>query len=305
MSPDQTFHRLADAPADRIDRWLAAQWPDLSRARWQKALAAGLVAVNGAPARASDPLNAGDVVEARIPPRESASPGTRPEDIPLIVLYEDDHLLCIDKPPGLVVHPAAGHWEGTLVNAVLHHCSRLSSGSHPLRPGIVHRLDKDTSGCILVAKTDGAQAALSAQFAARTARKTYLAAVRGKPRTTAGVITGAIARHPAHRQRMTVTSRHGARAAETTWRVLASAGGLSLLECHPRTGRTHQIRVHLKHMGHPIAGDRTYGGGADYPRQLLHAWRLAITHPATGAPLAFEAPVPADFPLRPPQAVEL
>ena len=195
------------------------------------------------------------------------------------------------------MHPAAGHWEGTLVNAVLHHCNSLSGQTIPAGS---HRLDKDTSGCILVAKTDEAQAGLAAQFAARTARKTYLTIVRGKPRTTAGVITGAIARHPAHRQRMTVTSRPGARTAETTWRVLASSAGLSLLECRPRTGRTHQIRVHLKHLGHPIAGDRTYGGGADYPRQLLHAWRLAITHPVTGEALEFEAPVPADFPLLPP-----
>lgn len=302
MSNDQPFRRIAGVPADRLDRWLAAQWPSLSRARWQKAVASGLIKINGAPARASDPLHAGDVVEGQAPPPQSPSPLVRPEDIPLAVLYEDEHLLCLDKPPGLVVHPAAGHWEGTLVNAVLHHCNRLSGGSHPLRPGIVHRLDKDTSGCILVAKTDEAQAALAGQFAARTARKTYLAVVRGRPRTTGGVITGAIARHPAHRQRMTVTSHPGARAAETTWRVLASTTGLSLLECRPRTGRTHQIRVHLKHLGHPVAGDRTYGGGADYPRQLLHAWRLAVTHPATGEPLSFEAPVPPDFPLHPPTA---
>jgi 23S rRNA pseudouridine1911/1915/1917 synthase len=205
----------------------------------------------------------------------------------------------LDKPPGLVVHPAAGHWQGTLVNAVLHHCAAVSSGGHPLRPGIVHRLDKDTSGCILVAKNDATHAELARQFAERSAKKTYLAVVRGRPRATAGSISGSIARHPVHRQRMAVSSKPGARAAETAWKLLATDGKLSLLECRPRTGRTHQIRVHLKHLGHPIAGDRTYGGGADYPRQLLHAWKLEIKHPRTGQDLAFCAPVPEDFPLQP------
>jgi 23S rRNA pseudouridine1911/1915/1917 synthase len=300
MTEDTNFHEVADAPVGRLDLWLVARWPSLSRARWQKALAAGLITVNGSPARASDSVLAGAIVSGSFPPPQAASPGMHPEKIPLDVLFEDDHLICINKPPGLVVHPATGHRDGTLVNAILHHCSALSSGSHPLRPGIVHRLDKDTSGCILVAKNDETQASLSAQFAARTARKIYLAVVRGRPRTTGGVISGAIARHPYHRQRMTVSNRPGARAAETTWRVLASSDGLSLLECHPKTGRTHQIRVHLKHLGHPVAGDRTYGGGADHPRQLLHAWRLGITHPATGELLSFEAPVPPDFPLHPP-----
>lgn len=302
MPDDPSFREIAATPAVRLDRWLAARWPSISRARWQRALAAGLVSLNDSPARASAPLNAGDVVSGVFPPPQAAPADTLPEQIPLDILFEDEHLLCINKPPGLVVHPAAGHRDGTLVNAILHHCSALSTGSHPLRPGIVHRLDMDTSGCILVAKTDEAHTSLAAQFAARTARKTYLAIVRGRPRTTAGVISGAIARHPFHRQRMTVSTRPGARAAETTWRVLASTGGLSLVECRPKTGRTHQIRVHLKHLGHPIAGDRTYGGGADHPRQLLHAWRLGITHPATGEALTFEAPVPADFPLRPPAA---
>ena len=290
----------ADAPAARLDRWLAERRPDVSRARWQRAIAAGVVTVNGEPARASAPLRAGDVVEAiATPAREAAASAARAEAIPLEILYEDDHLVCVNKPPGLVVHPAAGHWEGTLVNALLHHCAGISGGAHPLRPGIVHRLDKDTSGCILAAKTPEAHEALARQFAARTARKTYLAVVRGKPRTTAGVIAGAIARHPVHRQRMAVTQRPGARAAETSWRLLATEGKLSLLECRPKTGRTHQIRVHLKHLGHPIAGDRTYGGGADFPRQLLHAWKISVAHPSTGEPLDLEAPVPDDFPLRP------
>jgi 23S rRNA pseudouridine1911/1915/1917 synthase len=299
MPTDDILRCTAEHGAPRLDRWLAGQWPQCSRARWQKAVAAGLVLVNGQPACASESVNAGDCIEARIAPESAAPADAQPENIPLRVLYEDDDLLCLDKPPGLVVHPAAGHWQGTLVNAVLHHCAAVSSGGHPLRPGIVHRLDKDTSGCILVAKNDATHAELARQFAERSAKKTYLAVVRGRPRATAGSISGSIARHPVHRQRMAVSSKPGARAAETAWKLLATDGKLSLLECRPRTGRTHQIRVHLKHLGHPIAGDRTYGGGADYPRQLLHAWKLEIKHPRTGQDLAFCAPVPEDFPLQP------
>ncbi len=289
----------ASQRAARLDRWLATQWPQLSRARWQKALAAGLVKLNGTTARGSDSVAPGDCVEAVPPPPAAPPVQAAAEDIPLDILHEDDDLLCLDKPPGLVVHPAAGHWQGTLVNAILHHCGRVSSGGHALRPGIVHRLDKDTSGCILVAKNDTAHAALARQFAERTAKKTYLAVVRGRPRASAGAVHGAIARHPVHRQRMAVSRRPEAREAETAWRVLESAGNLSLLQCRPKTGRTHQIRVHLKHLGHPIAGDRVYGGGADFARQLLHAWKIAVVHPTTGLPLEFTAPVPADFPLQP------
>jgi 23S rRNA pseudouridine1911/1915/1917 synthase len=296
---DEPLNFTVPQRAARLDRWLAGQWPQGSRARWQKALAAGLVRVNGTVARASDSLAAGDVVTASLPPASEAPAQVLPENIPLEIIHEDDDLLCLNKPPGLVVHPAAGHWEGTLVNAILHHCASVSEGGHRLRPGIVHRLDKDTSGCILVAKNDEAHAALARQFAARTARKTYLAVVRGRPRATSGVVAGAIARHPVHRQRMAISHRPGARAAETAWKVLTSEGNLSLLECRPKTGRTHQIRVHLKHLGHPIAGDRVYGGGADFPRQLLHAWKIGVDHPKTGERLEFTAPLPGDFPLCP------
>jgi 23S rRNA pseudouridine1911/1915/1917 synthase len=296
---DQPLTCTASQRAARLDRWLAGEWPQFSRARWQKALAAGLVRVNGTVARASDAVAAGDIVTASPPPPSEPPAQATPENIPLEITFEDHDLLCLNKPPGLVVHPAAGHWQGTLVNAILHHCASISDGGHPLRPGIVHRLDKDTSGCILVAKNDGAHAALARQFAERSAQKTYLAVVRGRPRATSGVVTGAIARHPVHRQRMAISRRPDARAAETTWKVLTSEGNLSLLECRPKTGRTHQIRVHLKHLGHPIAGDRVYGGGADFPRQLLHAWKIAVDHPKTGERLEFTAPVPADFPLRP------
>ncbi|MFZ4483217.1 MAG: RluA family pseudouridine synthase [Chthoniobacterales bacterium] len=288
----------AAEPSPRLDRWLAAKArPTASRARWQKAIAGGAVRVNGAEAKASDPVQAGDTVEFRLV--ESAVPAlSAAEEMALDIVFEDEHLLVVNKPAGLVVHPGAGNWEGTLVNGLLHHCRGLTAG-HPSRPGIVHRLDKDTSGVILVAKSDDALTNLAAQFANRTAEKTYLAVVRGKPRTSAGTINGAIARHPIHRQRMTVSTREGARPAETGWRVLLSTGHLSLLECRPKTGRTHQIRVHLRHLGHPVAGDRTYGGGADFPRQLLHAWKIRLAHPATGESVAFEAPVPEDFPLRP------
>ena len=296
---DDSLTCTASQRAARLDRWLAEQWPQFSRARWQKALAAGLVRLNGTAARATDPVSAGDVISALPPPASEPPAQVAAEDIPLEIIYEDDDLLCLNKPPGLVVHPAAGHWQGTLVNAVLHHCATVSQGGHPLRPGIVHRLDKDTSGCILVAKNDAAHAALSRQFAARTAQKTYLAVVRGRPRATAGVVTGAIARHPVHRQRMAISRRPEAREAETTWKVLSSEKNLSLVECRPKTGRTHQIRVHLKHLGHPIAGDRVYGGGADFPRQLLHAWKIAVDHPASGERMEFSAPLPPDFPLRP------
>ena len=299
---NEILHHVADSPANRLDRWLALQWPELSRARWQKSVAAGLVTINGTPAKASEGVRLGDHITAQAPPPAAVPESVTPENIPLEILYEDDALLCLNKPPGLVVHPAVGHWKGTMVNAILHYCKGVSTGGHPMRPGIVHRLDKDTSGCILVAKTDAAHTHLARQFADRTTEKTYLAVVRGKPRTTAGSLTGAIARHPVHRHRMAVSLRPEAREAETQWRVLVTEARLSLLECRPKTGRTHQIRVHLKDLGHPIAGDRVYGGGADYPRQLLHAWQLSITHPVTGERQTFQAPVPPDFPLHPPQA---
>lgn len=301
MLSSSPLSAIAEASAPRLDRWLAEYWPEFSRVRWQRVISAGLIKINGIPARASDAIKVGDRITAVPPPPAEAATTAKPQPIPLAIIYEDDSLLCINKPPGLVVHPAVGHWDGTLVNAILHHCHELSQGAHPLRPGIVHRLDKDTSGCILVAKTAAAHLALARQFSERTARKTYLAIVRGNPRATAGIISGALARHPVHRQRMTVTQREGAREAETSWRLLRSEGRLSLLECRPKTGRTHQIRVHLKHLGHPVAGDRIYGGGANLPRQLLHAWKISVAHPIHGKPLDFEAPVPDDFPetLRP------
>jgi 23S rRNA pseudouridine1911/1915/1917 synthase len=205
----------------------------------------------------------------------------------------------------MVVHLGAGHEEGTLVNALLHHAGSLSSGSEEHRPGIVHRLDKETSGCIVVAKNDRTHAALSAQFADRQVKKTYLAVVRGRPRHTKGTIDLAIGRHPVQRQKMTPRRAPSGRDAVTDYELLATRDGWALIACMPRTGRTHQIRVHLQHLGHPIAGDPLYGKRGDFSRHLLHAWRLEFTHPSTGGIIRCEAPLPEDFglvPLPPPKA---
>jgi 23S rRNA pseudouridine1911/1915/1917 synthase len=244
----------------------------------------------------------------------------QPEAIPLEILFEDDDLLVVNKAAGLVVHPGAGHQQHTLVNALLAHCQNLSGIGGKERPGIVHRLDKETSGCLVVAKNDATHRDLSRQFAARTMQKIYLALVAGIPRKSSGVIDLAIARHPVHRQRMAIARRQG-RSAKTEYRVLRSgvtseapasvpAEGspwrvsafrsrdrISLVECTLHSGRTHQIRVHLHHLGHPVLGDKLYGGkrASDYPRQMLHAWKLAFTHPRTGEVMPFEAPVPPDF----------
>jgi 23S rRNA pseudouridine1911/1915/1917 synthase len=196
----------------------------------------------------------------------------------------------------LVVHPGAGHREHTLVNALLHHCPNLSGVGGKERPGIVHRLDKETSGCLVVAKNDETHRNLSAQFAARTVEKIYLALVAGKLRKKIGSIDAAITRHPVHRQRMTAISARG-RAARTDYRVVAESGQASLLECELHSGRTHQIRVHLQHLGHPVLGDKVYAArlAKDFPRQMLHAWKLGFRHPRTEEAKKFEAAMPEDF----------
>jgi 23S rRNA pseudouridine1911/1915/1917 synthase len=199
----------------------------------------------------------------------------------------------------MVVHIGAGHDEGTLVNALLHHAGSLSSGSEEHRPGIVHRLDKETSGCIVVAKNDRTHAALSAQFADRQVKKTYLAIVRGILRHTKGTVELSIGRHPVQRQKMTARRPPSGREAVTDYEVVGTRDGWSLVACLPRTGRTHQIRVHLQHLGHPIAGDPLYGKRGDFARHLLHAWRLEFTHPSTGEAIRCEAPLPEDFGLVP------
>jgi 23S rRNA pseudouridine1911/1915/1917 synthase len=278
----------------RLDRFLAGQLTQYSRARLQQLIRAGFVRLNGAPARPRDLVRRGDKIELAEPPPDKID--NLPEAIPLDILFEDDDLIVINKPAGLVVHPGAGHKEHTLVNALLHHCPDLSGIGGKERPGIVHRLDRETSGCLVVAKNDDAHRGLSAQFAARAVEKIYLALVAGKLRKSSGTIEEKIGRHPVHRQRMSVASRRG-RAAKTEYRVVRSTEKFSLVECRLHSGRTHQVRVHLHHLGHPILGDKIYGRktAKDLPRQMLHAWKLGFEHPRTKECERFEAPIPDDF----------
>ncbi len=278
----------------RLDRVLAKQLPEYSRSRLQQLIHAGFVRVNGATTRPSHLVRAGDAIELTEPPVEKIE--NQAEPIPLEILFEDKDLIVINKPTGLVVHPGAGHRSGTLVNALLHHCPTLSGIGGKERPGIVHRLDKETSGCLVVAKNDVAHRELARQFAERTVEKIYLALVTGKLRKHSGVIDEKIGRHPVHRQRMSAGSPRG-RAAKTDYRVVRSGDKASLLECRLHSGRTHQIRVHLHHLGHPLLGDKIYEPRAAkaFPRQMLHAWKIGFHHPRTGAWKNFEAPLPDDF----------
>jgi 23S rRNA pseudouridine1911/1915/1917 synthase len=278
----------------RLDQFLARALPKFSRSRLQQLIREKFVTLNDSSARPRDLVRCGDRVKVNEPPPEKID--NQPEEIPLEVLYEDEDLIVINKPAGLVVHPGSGQREHTLVNALLHHFPKLSGIGGKERPGIVHRLDKETTGCLVVAKTDEAHRDLSAQFANRTVEKTYLALVAGKLRTMAGTIEEKIGRHPIDRQRMSTASRRG-RAAKTDYRVVSSSEELSLVECRLHSGRTHQIRVHLQHLGHPVLGDKIYGKKhADaFPRQMLHAWKLGFRHPRTQEWKNFEAPLPTDF----------
>ena len=288
-----------DRRAPRLDAWLAAAHPALSRSRWKQLIEAGAVALNGAPVlKANAALAAGDELRCVLPDPEPV--GLVPADIPLAVLHEDADLIVLDKPAGLVVHPAPGHAADTLVNALLHRCADLQGIGGELRPGIVHRLDKDTSGVLVVAKNEPTHAALVAQFAAHSIRKEYLALAWGTPKKRSGTVELPVGRHPVHRQKMAVTEK--GRPAVTHYEVLAVGPLASLLRVRIETGRTHQIRVHLAHLGHPVVGDVVYGRArhglpADLkiPRQMLHAHVLEIVHPRTGRPLVCTAPPPADF----------
>jgi 23S rRNA pseudouridine1911/1915/1917 synthase len=298
-----------DSAGTRLDAWLPAAFPDLSRSRAKALILAGHVTVGGATiVEPKRPVKPGEVVAMALPPPEPAEPAG--EDIPLNVVYEDDDLIVIDKPPGLVVHPAAGNRAGTLVNALIAHCGASLSGiGGVMRPGIVHRLDKDTSGLMVVAKSELAHGKLAAAFAARDIDRAYLAVVWGVPLPRQGEITGNIGRSRVNRQKMAVVAA-GGKPAATRYRVLRELGGAAaLVECRLATGRTHQIRVHLTAKGHPLAGDRVYGSGrqarraagpagealAGFPRQALHAYRLGFAHPASGAALLFESALPADM----------
>ena len=279
----------------RLDRFLALELPDFSRSRLQALINGGFVRLNGEQPRPRDEVASGDVVHLRVPQIEKID--AAPEAIPLQILFEDDHLLVIDKAAGMVVHPGAGNQEHTLVNALLSHCTTLSGIGGKERPGIVHRLDKETSGCLVVAKTDAAHRELSRQFAARTMKKIYLALVAGRLKKPAGLINAPIARHPVHRQRMSIAKSARGREALTEYRVVRGSSEISLVECTLHSGRTHQIRVHLHHLGHPLLGDKLYAAkhAKAFPRQMLHAWKLGFAHPRSAEWKEFEAPVPADF----------
>ena len=279
----------------RLDRFLALELPDFSRSRLQALIHAGHVRLNEQEPRPREVVRTGDNIRLHVPPLEKIEAAA--EEIPLQILFEDEDLLVINKPAGMVVHPGAGNPQHTLVNALLNHCRTLSGVGGKERPGIVHRLDKETSGCLVVAKNDAAHRELSKQFATRTLKKVYLAVVAGKLRKPTGVIDAAIARHPVHRQRMSVARNSGGRSAVTEYRVVRAGAEMSLVECALHSGRTHQIRVHLHHLGHPIVGDKLYGPklAKSFPRQMLHAWKLGFTHPRTGEWKEFEAPLPPDF----------
>ncbi len=286
------------AGGGRADKVLAAAFPEHSRAALQRAFAAGLVRRSGAVIGQSDEVRPGDRLEFALPEVKPAE--LTPAAIPLDVLYEDEHLLAVNKPAGMVVHPGAGTGGDTLVHALLAHCAgKLSGVGGVERPGIVHRLDKETSGVLLVAKNDAAHRGLSGQFAGRQLRKEYLALVSGAPRLKSGVVERAISRHPVHRERM--TTGEGGRPARTDWETVEAFGeAAALLRCRIHSGRTHQIRVHLKSIGHPLLGDKTYGWRPDPalpppPRVMLHAERIRFLHPANGRPLDLRAPLPADF----------
>jgi len=301
------FTVAAGEEGGRLDLFLTRKEPSLSRARIQRAIEEGWVRVNDREVRAGRKVKAGDVVAIALP--EAKPSGVLPEAIALSILHEDASLLVIDKPAGMVVHPAAGHSGGTLVNALLHHCRDLSGIGGVLRPGIVHRLDKETSGLLVVAKTDEAHRGLAGQFKRHEVKKTYLALVYGEPKRDGGRIEAAVGRHPTDRKKMSTQSRRG-RSAVTIWRVREGYGIAALLEVDIETGRTHQIRVHLTELGHPVVGDRVYGGAGRIRtvgdtaararmkvqgRQALHAWRLGFAHPVTGQWMQFSSPLPDDI----------
>jgi len=292
--------RVDEKGGERLDSWLAARLPDLSRSRVQALVREQFILLNGEPSKPRQAVATGDVISIAIP--EAVPEQALPQDIPLHILYEDEHLLVLDKESGMVVHPAAGNPDGTLVNALLHHCAgKLSGIGGVARPGIVHRLDKDTSGCLVVAKTDIAHQSLSAQFADRETEKTYLAVTQGIPKPDRSTVFTHIGRHPVNRQKMAVVNPPGGKASITDYEVLATdpATGTALVLCHLHTGRTHQIRVHMLHVGTPLVGDPIYAKpqrqNTRTGRLMLHAWRLSFVHPVSGKRMRFEASVPPEY----------
>ena len=308
---EQTRHLVFDRgqPAERLDRFLADNLPELTRSQLKKLIDDGRVRLDGLPAKASTKLKGGESLQVTLPEPEPAL--ALPQEIALTILYEDAHLIVIDKPAGMVVHPAPGHSGGTLVNALLHHCTDLAGVGGTLRPGIVHRLDKDTSGVLVASKDDATHLHLAAQFKCHSIERRYVALVHGLVAPATGTIDLAIGRHPTDRKRMSTQARSGRRAV-THWRLLQrfEQDRLSLVELRLETGRTHQIRVHLAERHWPIVGDPVYGHGSrgsaladpqlrqlvkDLHRQALHARLLGFEHPAGGGHLELSSPLPADF----------
>jgi 23S rRNA pseudouridine1911/1915/1917 synthase len=293
----------------RLDAFLAAQFKSYSRVKLRQAINAGGVQVDGKRTKAAYRLRAGQAISVRLP--ELPTDGPVPEDIPLDIIYEDEHLIAVNKSPDMVVHPAKGHWSGTLTSALAFRFQQLSSVGGPTRPGIVHRLDRETSGVMVVAKTDQAHLGLASQFEARTTEKEYVAIVVGALDRDRDAIDQPIGAHPYHREKKAIRVGHStSRDAKTFYEVVERFRGLALVRALPKTGRTHQIRIHLAHVGTPVLCDRLYGGrtqirlgditGKDEPdvllgRQALHARRLAITHPITNKPIEFIAPLRSDM----------
>ena len=285
-----------DFDGKRIDQCLAASFSDCSRSFLQKLLKDGKVSINGKTQKASSKVAAGDAVLVLLPEPEELN--VEPENIPLDILYEDDDLLVVNKPKGMVVHPAAGHSSGTLVNAVLYHCrGNLSGINGVLRPGIVHRIDKDTTGALLVCKNDTAHRDLAEQLKCHSIRRRYRAVVQGNLKDDEGTIEGPIGRHPTDRKKMAINHKNG-KDAVTYYKVLERFGQATYVECRLETGRTHQIRVHMASIGHPLLGDTVYGSSRNpyhLEGQALHAMILGFVHPRTGEYMEFTAPLPEYF----------
>ena len=284
---------IADKEYRRLDLCLS-EMTELSRSRAQSLIEEGLVSVNGRPCRRSDVVRLGDTVRYTVP--EAKPIELVPEDIPLDIVYEDEYICVVNKPRGMVVHPAVGNESGTLVNALLYHFGDLSSIGGEIRPGIVHRIDKMTSGLLVVAKNDTAHERLARQFADHSAHRSYIALVAGNIREDAGTVDAPIGRHPTERKRMAVVEN--GRRAVTHFRVLYRFSSVTVLALELETGRTHQIRVHMAHIHHPVVGDQVYSSGKNalgMEGQALHGWRLQLTHPVTGEPMSFEAPLPEDM----------
>ena len=280
----------------RLDRWLAEQCPDLSRSQLQNLIEAGSVTCNGSPLNKKDKLKAGQTILLTLPDPQPIE--AQPQNIPLDIVYEDDSLLVVNKPKGMVVHPAPGNPDGTMVNALLWHCAgRLSGIGGAIRPGIVHRIDKDTSGLLVVAKTDAAHQALTEQMSVHSIHRVYHAVVYGNLKEDTGFVEAPIGRDPKDRKKMAVTQQNS-KYAYTSWQVLERFGNFTYIACKLKTGRTHQIRVHMASIGHPLAGDAVYGPKnciRSLNGQCLHAKELGFVHPATGKWMQFDSSLPDWF----------